>query len=82
MPGSFPAQEEKNCNLQKLIIYHSFRNAGLWEICTEPNRVISELKRIWKEAVVAKCGVYSGICLEERRRTTKYIRIAVVGAEI
>jgi hypothetical protein len=44
--------------------------------------VNSELKRSWNGVIVAKFGVYSGILLEERRRTTKYLRIAALGADI
>jgi hypothetical protein len=35
--------------------------------------VNEKLKTIWKEAVVAYSKYHAGICLEELRKTTKYV---------
>jgi hypothetical protein len=35
--------------------------------------VNEELKTIWKEAIVVYSKYHAGICLEELRKTTKYV---------
>jgi hypothetical protein len=41
---------------------------------------MSDLERVWKEAVVACSRYYTGICVEGLRNTTKNVRIAGVPA--